>query len=150
LEYRALVRRAEGRTCLMRRAIGALLAVMVILGSASSIAIATPQTVDDAVDHDTPAQKLSDLRRAQANASVSPDRVVVVYDRPTDTNAPERGRIRQQAGAQLLHASRVLQRDVLRVPGGNAAAVAQVLRHLPGVRDAYPDHAVHAALSVND
>jgi thermitase len=134
----------------MRRAIGALLVVVIVLGSASGIADATPQVADDAVDHDTPTLKLSDLRRAQANGDVSPDRVVVAYDHQSDINSAERTQVRLQAAAQLLHASRILQRDILRVPNGDASAIAQRLRHLAGVRDAYPDHTVHATLSVND
>src|SRR5262245_58892019 len=134
----------------MRRAIGALLVVVMVLGTASGIAVTTPQVADDTVDHDAPTLKLSDLRRAQANGDVSPDRVVVAYDHQSDINSAERTQVRLQAAAQLLHASRVLQRDILRVPSGDAPAVAQRLRHLPGVRDAYPVHTVRATWSVYD
>src|SRR5215471_145570 len=101
----------------MRRAIGALLVAVMVLGTASGIAVATPQ---------------------------------VAYDHQSDINSAERTQVRLQAAAQLLHASRILERDVLRVPNGDASAIAQRLRHLAGVRDAYPDHTVHATWSVND
>src|SRR5207244_8517949 len=58
--------------------------------------------------------------------------------------------VRQFSAGTLLHASRALRRDVLRVPNGDATVVAQRVRNLPGVRDAYADRTAHATLTVND
>ena len=100
---------------------------------------------------DQPVQKSADLERAHINTGISPDRLIVVYAgtnaSPTD---PARQRVRQQVGGQLLHADADIPRDVLRVPNGNAAAVARGLVQLPGVRDAYADRVISAGLSVSD
>ncbi len=138
----------------MRLAIGTALAVLTALvigtsGGVSFAAQAVPAP-EDALDLDTPAQKASDLQRARAHGDISPDRIVVVYDTASQTNAPERIQARQAVAGQLVKASRALRRDVLRISGGNAALVAQRLRSLPGVRDAYPDRTAHVALAVND
>jgi thermitase len=137
----------------MGRAFGVLLGIQLILTGASGgipTATATSQSADEVVDQDTPAQKVIDVGRAHANGDVSPDRLVVVYDPTVDVNAPERTRVRQSVAGMLLHASRALRRDVLRAPNGDAAVVAQRVRSLPGVRDAYPDRAAHATWTVND
>src|SRR4029453_1312104 len=133
----------------MRRLVGAVLVVLALsFGASGTLPIFA--ATDQVVDNDTPGQKLGDLRRAELNGQVPPDRVVVVYDQATDTAAPERLSVRQSAAAQVVHASRALKRDVLRVASGDASAVAQRLRRLPGVRDAYPDRIAHATLAVND
>src|SRR5262245_10576585 len=113
----------------MRRAFGALVTVLAVLaaGSSGGVTFAAPSTqpASDVLDFDTPTQKAFDLHRAHANGEVSPDRLVVVYDRPSSTSDPQRTQVRQVAAAQVLHASRNLRRDVLRVSGANAAVVAQ-------------------------
>lgn len=137
----------------MRRAACALLAVLALTFGVSGtypIFAAALQPVDEVVDRDTPAQKTGDLQRARANGRVSPDRIVVVYERATDTSATERVQARQAAAAQVLQSSKVLQRDVLRISTGDAMTVAQRVRRLPGVRDAYPDYTAHATMAVND
>jgi thermitase len=124
--------------------------VVLALSFGASGTLPSFAAADQVVDNDSAGQKLSDLRRALNNGRVSPDRVVVVYDRATDTDAAERVAVRQSAAAQVVNASRSLQRDVLRVSAGDADAVALRLRALPGVRDAYPDRIAHTTLSVND
>src|SRR6266540_1022378 len=116
----------------MRRAVAAVLAVLALLLGASGtlpLFAAVVQPVDQVIDRDVPAQKLVDMQRARTNGAISPDRLIIVYERATDTGAPERLQARQAAGAaQVLHVSRVLQRDVLRVANGDAALVAQRVR----------------------
>jgi thermitase len=128
----------------MRPAFGVLLAVV-------ALSVSVPgATADQVLDLEVPSQKASDLLRARSHGNVSPDRVVVLYERATDLNDAERLQARQSVGAQLVSASRALRRDVLRVPAGDAAAVAERLKRQTGVRDAYPDQAVHIAMTVND
>lgn len=105
---------------------------------------------DDKIDQEDPAEKAADLIRARANGDKSPDRLVVVYDRATATDDPERERVRQSIGGKLLKASKLIKRDLIRVRNGDAEAVAQAVRGLPGVKDAYPDRLAKVSLAVND
>jgi subtilisin family serine protease len=105
---------------------------------------------DEQIERDDSAQKSVDLSRARANHDISPDRLVVVYQRATGVSDPERLVARQRSGGQVLQASRGLQRDVLRVANGAAESMARIIRRLPGVKDAYPDRIAHATLQVND
>ncbi len=130
-----------------------VLAVFAVLAAAVLAPAATPPTfaqAGDSIDLEDAREKAADLVRAKANRGISPDRVVVVYARATGVDDPERARVRQLAGGRLLTADRVLARDVIRVPNGAAAAVAQALRLVPGVSDAYPDAVAQADLAVND
>lgn len=104
----------------------------------------------DDIDREDPTEKAVDLQRAEANGNVSPDRLVVVYQQATAPTDPEREQARRVAGGKLLKANRELRRDVLRVPNGDAATVAQRVRALPGVTDAYPDRVARATLVPND
>ena len=146
---------ARGRLARFRGlglAAGVALALPLIAAVGPTVAHATASAADveDSIDLETPAEKAADLARARANGNRSPDRLVVVYQRPTRVDDPERVRVRQQAGARVLTANRTLQRDVLRVPNGAAEAIAQRVRALPGVIDAYPDAVAHADLTVID
>jgi len=134
-----------------RRAL-AVLVFLLLVGSLAplSSSVAAFAQADDTIDQDEPVQKAADLVHARANGDVSPDRLIVVYDRPSATQDPMRQAVRQRLGARLLQASRSLQRDVLRVQNGAAVAQAQRVRGLPGVKDAYPDRVAHVALAVND
>jgi thermitase len=92
----------------------------------------------------------ADLARAVANGGISPDRVVVLYERGVSAAATVRTQARRLAGGDLLLTDSSLPRDVLRVPNGNASAIARQIRGLPGVRDAYADVLASADLTVND
>src|SRR5688500_1010034 len=91
-----------------------------------------------------------DVRRAKDSGGHSPDRLVVVYDAPLAEDDPARQDVRRAAGGTLLSADRVLRRDVIRIPNGDAAAVALRLKKLSRVREAYPDRVAHAAYIPND
>ena len=54
------------------------------------------------------------------------------------------------AGGRLLAVDTRVARDLIRVPRADATPVAQQIRHLPGVRDAYPDRVASIKMSVND
>jgi thermitase len=99
---------------------------------------------------DDPTQKAGDLQRALARGGVSPDRLVVVYDLATPPGDTVRLNVRRQVGGQLLQADSAVGRDVIRVQGDSADVVAQRVRPLSGVRDAYADPVASVALSVND
>jgi thermitase len=112
---------------------------------ASSPALAQPfQTPDD------PTQHAADVRRAEANGGVSPDRLIVIYTDATGLSDPIRVNARRTVGGTLLRAEASIPRDVLRVAGGNAVSAAERVRHMAGVRDAYPDRIVSIAMTVND
>ena len=135
-----------------RRGLAALVAILLV---GSFIPVATPTDIalaqaEQEVDRDDPVQKAADLTRARANHDASPDRLVVVYQHATSVQDPQRQQARQRVGGNVLQASRVLQRDVLRVANGSAEIQAQLLRRLPGVKDAYPDRIAHATSLVND
>ena len=106
-------------------------------GSAAFAQEAAPTSL---VSPESAADKARDLQRAIANRGASPDRVVVVYDSNVGQSEanPNRQRARQVAGGRLLRADTTLGRDIVRVDGADAATVAQRLRGLPGVQDAYP------------
>jgi thermitase len=99
---------------------------------------------------DDRAQKKADLSHALANGGVSPDRLIVVYERGISLSDVRRATARQRAGGLLLHTDGVVPRDVIRVPNGDATAVAARMQGLPGVRDAYPDLVVTADMAAND
>src|SRR5207249_2206077 len=80
----------------------------------------------------------------------SPDRIVVLYANGVRSGDPARANVRQRAGGPLLQAEDATGRDVLRVSGANADAVAAQLRSLPAVRDAYADRVASIDLIVND
>ena len=109
----------------------------------------TPSTAQRVAER---VQKALDLQRARANRGVSPDRVVVVYETPVaESDAhPDRRRARQQLGGRLLRADVELGRDVIRVPAGNAEVIAQRIRLLPGVEDAFADPLATLSATVND
>lgn len=104
----------------------------------------------DSIDREDAGEKATDLLRAKANGDISPDRLVIVYERATSPNDPERSRVRARVGGKLLKADRAIARDVIRVTKGEAAARAADARRIPGVRDAYPDAVAVASLTVND
>ncbi len=127
---------------------GGMLGAILLLGSLfPSMGLAAPlgAGVED------PAEKAADLARARQNGDLSPDRLVVVYAQGArEANHPSRVNVRQQAGARLLRADTDIAQDVLRVPNGNASGVAQRIRSLPDVMDAYADPVASIDLTVND
>jgi thermitase len=96
------------------------------------------------------AQKAADVRLAAANRGISPNRIVIVYGRGVGRNDARRLNARHAGGGELLLADAKVSRDVVRIGGSNAAAVAARIRRLPGVRDAYTDRLSSITLSVND
>ncbi len=126
---------------------GSLLLVLSLL---SPLAARTALADGDSIDQEDAAEKAADLSRAKANGDVSPDRLVIVYERPSSPSDPERARVRSRVGGRLVRADRVLARDVVRVSDGRAADRAIAARRERGVRDAYPDRIARADLAVND
>src|SRR5947209_18768839 len=93
-----------------RRAFLGLLALLLVAGSFIPLSTQALAQSDEQIDRDDPLQKSTDLVRARANHDVSPDRLIVVYQQATGTQDAQRQRVRQQVGAQVLNASRTLQR----------------------------------------
>src|SRR5262249_45115566 len=56
----------------------------------------------------------------------------------------QREQVRQRISAALLKADHALAQDVLHVSNADAERVAQFVKTLPGVHDAYADRVVHA------
>lgn len=136
------------------RTAGAVLVIAALAVSGLGVAadarpLDTRQDVDPPTTADSLLERTRDLLQARANGGVSPNRVVVVYDSSPSTGDPIRQQVRQRVNAILIRAQAGLGQDVLRVPGA-AAAIAQQLRSMPGVRDAYPDAVATVSLAVND
>ena len=125
----------------------ALVAIFALIGSVEAFNPASSAASQPTED---PAQKAADLRRAIANHGVSPDRVIIIYDHSRSSSDSIRVTARGEAGGRLLYADDAIGRDVLRVPNRSAVAVANRIRKLPGVRDAYPDRVASISMSVND
>jgi hypothetical protein len=96
----------------------------------------------------TSANELDAISDGNSGASVSRDRLVIVYEGRPAPNDTIRRNARAAAGGELIRANRGVSVDVVRVP--DAAAAAQRIRDLPGVRDAYPDAIASIRLTVND
>ena len=75
---------------------------------------------------------------------------MVIYDAELPEDHAARQSVRRAAAGKLLKADRALRRDVIRVPNGDAAAIALLLKKLARVHDVYPDLVAHAAFTPND